>query len=297
MLRYELPIWDVNRRGLDARKQWRRRSDLVRKSLRACDVCEVRCGTNRLAGQVGPCGLTAQSYIYDRRLSLAEEVELLPAYLVYLSACNLRCQFCLQGPGCFNPRGGTVVNPRELARELERAVEDGARTVTFIGGEPGLHPHTILAVAAEFTRPMPLVLKTNLYLTPQTLDVLRGAVKLFVVDFKFGNDGCAFDLAGCPRYLEVLQRNLLQLHCDGQQMLIRHLLMPGHVECCLRPAAEWVAAHLGGAVFRVMSGYVPAWRTERDPVLGRCCDRHELAAAEALVCELGLRDRGGFDLA
>jgi putative pyruvate formate lyase activating enzyme len=268
---------------------------IARRTLQICTVCEVRCGVNRSAGEVGPCGLNGESYVYQRRLSLAEEVELIPAYLVYLSGCNLRCRFCVQGPKCFNPQAGELVEPGDIAADMERAVARGARTVTFIGGEPALHPHLILDVAARFSRPMPLVLKTNLYLTPFTLELLRGAIQLYVVDFKFGDDGCGKLLAGCERYVDVLRRNLLYLQSHREQLLIRHLLMPGHLRCCFEPVARWVAAHLPGVVFRVMTGYVPAWRAERDAVLGRTCRAKEIKEAEDLVRGLRLRTQGEFN--
>lgn len=266
----------------------------ARAALASCEVCELRCGVDRLAGEVGPCGLGADSYTYKRHFSLAEEVQLLPAYLVYLSGCNMRCRFCIQGQDCFDPRRGEVVQPDSLAAELDRAVGRGAKTISFIGGEPGLHPHTILRVAAASQRRLPIVLKTNLYLTPQTLDLLNGVVRLYLVDFKFGSDGCAQSLAGIDRYTGVLKRNLKIVHRRGQ-LIVRHLLMPGHLDCCFRPVARWVGEHLPDAVFRLMDGYVPAWRAEGDPALGRSCNANELKTAAAWVRSLGLETEGVFD--
>jgi putative pyruvate formate lyase activating enzyme len=265
-------------------------------SLTSCAVCELRCGVDRLGGEIGPCGLGADSYTYKRHLSLAEEVELLPAYLVYLSGCNMRCRFCIQGHDCFDPRRGERVEPDALAAELEHAVDRGARTISFIGGEPGLHPHTILRVAASARRQIPIVLKTNLYLTPHTLNLLRPVVRLYLVDFKFGSDRCARRLAGIDRYLEVIERNLRIVSTRGD-LIIRHLLMPGHLSCCFRPVARWVAEHLPEAVFRLMDGYVPAWRAQGDPMLGRSCNALELAEAASLTQTLGLKTEGAFDYA
>lgn len=48
-------------------------------------------------------------------------------------------------------------------------------------------------------------------------------------------------------------------------MLVRHLLMPGHAECCLAPVSRFVAARLPEAAFHVTDGYVPAWRAASAP--------------------------------
>ncbi|MEZ6191412.1 MAG: radical SAM protein [Phycisphaerales bacterium] len=271
------------------------RIERAESGLARCEVCELRCGANRLNGEPAPCGLGAESYTYKRHLSLAEEVELLPAYLVYLSGCNMRCRFCIQGHDCFDPRRGEQVNPDTLAAELGCAIDRGTKTITFIGGEPGLHPHTILRVAEAAGRRMPIALKTNLYLTPKTLDLLDGVVRVYVVDYKFGSDRCAKSLAGIDRYTGVMQRNLRIVARRGQ-LIIRHLLMPGHLDCCLRPVAEWIADNLPAADFRLMEGYVPAWRAEGDARLGRTCSASELAEAAALVRSLGLNAKGESDV-
>ena len=271
------------------------RIERAESGLARCEVCELRCGANRLNGEPAPCGLGAQSYTYKRHLSLAEEVELLPAYLVYLSGCNMRCRFCIQGHDCFDPRRGQQVNPGALAAELGCAIDRGAKTITFIGGEPGLHPHTILRVAEAAGRRLPIALKTNLYLTPQTLDLLDGVIGVYVVDYKFGSDICAKSLAGIDRYTGVMQRNLRIVARRGR-LIVRHLLMPGHLDCCLRPVARWIADHLPEADFRLMEGYVPAWRAEGYPRLGRTCNASELAEAVALVRALGLKTKGDSDV-
>ncbi len=264
----------------------------AKSALASCEVCELRCGANRLRGEVGPCGLGADSYTYKRHLSLAEEVELLPAYMVYLSGCNMRCRFCIQAPQCFDPCRGELINPRALSQEITDAVKYGAKTITLIGGEPALHPHTILELAAASDRQLPIALKTNLYITPQTLDLLEPVVRIYLVDFKFGRDDCAKRIAGVDRYTHVLTRNL-RIVAERGDLFIRHLLMPGHLDCCFKPVAEWVAANLPEAVFELMPGYLPAWRAVADPQMGRTCNIDELEEATSWVCSLGLHTRHG----
>lgn len=258
--------------------------------LRACEVCERRCRVDRSGGAHAPCGLGDGTWSFKRHVSFAEEVELLPSYMVYFAGCNFRCAFCVQAPECFDPARGEKVEPGSLAVEFERVCESGARTINLLGGEPSLHPHTILEIAAEAAARgvrLPLVLNSNFYMTPAVLELFEGVVDVYLADLKFGPGACASRIAGVERYWDVVTRNLLaaweQAARHGAKVLVRHLVMPGHVECCTKPAAAWMAANLPGAAFHVMGSYVPAWKAEGSPELGRLLSVGERAAAVALT--------------
>ncbi len=256
--------------------------------LRACTFCERRCGVDRVAGNAAPCRLDDQTWCFKRHVSFAEELELLPSYMVYLGGCNFRCRFCVQAPTCFAPRVGTRVEAGQAARDFERLVGTGARTINLLGGEPSLHLHTILEIAAEAAEPLPLVLNSNMYMTPEVLALLNGVVGLYLADFKFGSDACAASIAGVDRYVEVVTRNLLLAGAQAP-LLVRHLVMPGHIECCLLPVAKWMAAHLPDVPFTLNTGYVPAWRAAASSDLSRTLTQEERDRAEAIVARLGLR--------
>lgn len=266
----------------------RRRADVARAMLRSCTLCEHRCGVDRTAGQAAPCHLGSETWCFKRHVSYAEEAELLPSYMVYLGGCNFRCRFCVQAPACFAPSLGTRVDAKECAADFARLVGRGARTINLLGGEPSLHLHTLLEIAAEAAEPLPLVLNSNMYMTPEVLELLDGVATMYVADFKFGEDACARRIAGIDRYFGVVTRNLLAAAAQAPT-IVRHLLMPGHLDCCLAPVARWMAEHLPDTPFTLMAGYVPAYRACADEQLGRTPSREECREAEELVTALGLR--------
>lgn len=270
------------------RSDLRERAARARAMLRSCELCEKRCGVDRLAGERAPCGLDDQTWCFKRHVSYAEEMPLLPSYMVYLGGCNFRCRFCVQAPTCFSPRIGVHMRPAEVARDFERLVGRGARTINLLGGEPSLHLHTILEIAAEAEEPLPLVLNSNMYMTREVIDLLEGVVVMYLADFKFGTDACAKSLAGVDRYVQVVTRNL-GLAAAQAPMIVRHLLMPGHLECCFRPVVNWLAEHLPEVPFTLMTGYVPAWRAPDDDALARTLTQAECDEAESTVAHLGLR--------
>jgi putative pyruvate formate lyase activating enzyme len=280
-----------------SREEILRRAAGVRDGLSHCVLCERRCGADRREGVArrgdaarAPCGLGEATHCFKRHVSFGEEAELLPSYMVYFAGCNFRCAFCVQAPECFDPGCGPRVVADELANECVEAVAHGARTVNVLGGEPSLHLHTILELAAAGLslrgEPLPLVLNSNFYMTPEVIDQLEGVVTLYLADFKFGQEACAKTIAGVDRYWEVVTRNLLhardQCEKTGARLLVRHLVMPGHVECCTRPVVAWMRERLPEVPFHVMDGYVPAWRAQNHPMLGRFVNANELAAVAEL---------------
>lgn len=269
----------------------RARAEQARDSLRACRLCELQCGVNRLAGERGRCGLLEDSYTFKRHISFAEEIDLLPSYMVYFGGCNFRCRFCVQAPQCFSPSNGVRVAAGAAATDFRSLIARGAKTINLLGGEPSLHLHTILEIAAEAAEAgerLPLILNSNMYMTPEVIELLEGVVPIYIADFKFGSDACARQLAGIDRYLEVVTRNLLHAS-RAARVIVRHLLMPGHIDCCLRPVAGWMAEHLPGHTFTLMTGYVPGWRAGRDAgPLARYLTDAERQLAEDIVTSHGL---------
>lgn len=269
----------------------------VRAGLTRCVLCERMCGADRREGVAraddavrAPCGLGEATHCFKRHVSFGEEAELLPSYMVYFAGCNFRCAFCVQAPECFDPGRGPLVDVNELAQACEEAVGHGARTINLLGGEPSLHLHTILELAAarpsSRDEPLPLVLNSNFYMTPEVIDLLEGVVTLYLADFKFGEGACAKSIAGVDRYWEVVTRNLLhardQCERTGARLLVRHLVMPGHVECCTRPVVAWMRERMPEVAFHVMDGYVPAWRAQNHPTLGRLLNAEESTAVAEL---------------
>ncbi len=259
-----------------------RRLRAARRMLRDCRLCAWRCGVNRVAGQRGKCGLAAESRVYKHYLSYNEESELVPAYRVFLGGCSFRCGFCDEAPQAFDPGAGALIVPAALAEALQRAVARGARCISVLGGEPTLHVHALLALAQAADNRLPLAINTNLYMSPVVLELLRGVVGWYLADVKFGQDACAARIARVPDYTRVTRRNLL-LAARGGSVIVRHVLLPGHVECCLRPIVGWLSDSLPGIRFQLYPGYVPVGPASADPELGRLNTRRDVARAIALL--------------
>lgn len=265
----------------------------IRESLKRCELCEWRCGIDRTRTHSAPCHLGTDTHVFCQYLSLTEEPEVVPALRIYFGGCNFRCRFCDTAPECFVPNRGSRIDPPAYAAELAQAVTAGAKSISILGGEPTLHAHTLLELAAADPT-LPIALNSNLYMTPEVIDQLRGVAALYLGDFKFGNDGCAERLAGAPRYFEVITRNILHI-LEGTPLIVRHLLMPGHFDCCFRPVINWLSRNTPGIRFQLYTGYVPCWRASADPDIGRLNTRAEAREAVELLRNSPLNWRSGQD--
>lgn len=162
-----------------------------------------------------------------------------------------------------------------MAIRAIQALDQGARTVMMLGGEPTIHLPAALAFVAEMPDTARLIWKTNAHGSAQARELLDGMFDVWLADFKFGNDECALRLAKGPNYLCIVKENLLWAN-QHSELIVRHLLMPSHVDCCWRPVAEWLAAELPGVKVNLRSGFWPAWHAARHPEL-----RGTVAVAES----------------
>jgi putative pyruvate formate lyase activating enzyme len=260
----------------------------ARRHYEHCLLCEHRCAVDRRQPHRGQCKAGTTPRVFRQRLEYGDEVELVPSHLFYLSGCDLRCVFCINELNAFDPRRGQPLTPEFFHEAVADGLRRGARTLQWVGGEPTIHLPAILDAMADCPRLPRVVWKTDLHGTPEGLALLDGVVDVYLADFKFGNDECARRLARIERYGEILTRNLRQVAAQGE-LIVRHLLLPGHLDCCFRPLVGWLRDNLPEVKFSVRDGYLPHWQAEQYPELAQPLPRHHAEQARRLAQDAGLR--------
>ena len=265
-----------------------RRVSLARAALARCRLCAHHCDVNRLAGEHGLCHAGPAARVFSRQIEVADELAIVPTYAIALSGCDLRCDFCITGAQSWNPAAGQSLSPRETAELAIHALQRGARSILFLGGEPTIHLPTVLELVAALPDEAKLVWKTNAHASAEARELLGGIFDVWVADFKFGNDVCALRLAKVPDYLQVVKENLLwaSTHAD---LIVRHLLMPGHLKCCWQPIAAWLARELPEVKVSLHTGFWPGWHSSRHQELGRTSSQAENDCARTIAREFRLR--------
>jgi putative pyruvate formate lyase activating enzyme len=267
--------------------------------LADCDLCPRHCHVDRTtASSGGFCRLGPDALVYKSLLSLGEEAPLRPTWLVDLGGCSLRCVFCSEWSHVVDPAHGTTVPVTAdwLRSELARQRAAGATSVSCVGGDP-----TVSAVgwlAAWHTIPvaerLPLVWNCNGLLTNQSLDLLLPEVACWVLDAKTFEPACTQRILGGfgQQYLTELAATLQVLRALPEQgplprLIVRHLLLPGHLECCTAPLLAWLAPRLGQTPLNLMTIYVPTGPTilphSRSAELQRWNNRQDKEQALALA--------------
>jgi len=223
---------------------------------------------------------------------------------------------------------GVVFTPQRLAWSMWQLRMEGCHNINLVGGEPTIHLHTIVqaidmlkffrefdaeawsakadayipyrldprnaSYRGEFNTP--ILWNSNMYMSLETLRILRELVDIWLPDFKFGNNKCAIRLSRTPWYFETVAENHRLIYGWGEDIVIRHLIMPGHVECCTKPVLKWIAENMPEVPVNVMDQYHPdAYCNPADPRfdkryvdMARYPTREEILEAYRYAGRLGL---------
>jgi putative pyruvate formate lyase activating enzyme len=226
--------------------------------------------------------------VFQHRVEYGEESVLVPSHLFYLSGCDLRCVFCIAELDAFDPSRGAPLTADYFCEAVALGREQGARNIQWSGGEATIHIPAILEVMSTCRDLPPVVWKSDFHGTPEALALLEGVVETYVADFKFGNDACARRLCGIEGYWEIVTRNL-KLAARQARLIVRHLLLPGHVQCCFSPIVQWMMRELPEAPLSLRVEYLPFWRAGGYNELTRPLSPQEAAEARHLAEHAGIR--------
>ena len=265
----------------------RERAPLAHAALSDCRFCPQDCGVNRLADERGSCRAGPAAQIFSAQIEVGDELELIPTFAIAFNGCDMRCAFCITGADSWNAQRGEPFEATALAVKATAALESGARTVMILGGEPTIHLPEAIRLVAALPSSARLVWKTNAYVSAEGRALLAGLFDVWLADYKFGNDRCAERLAGIGDYQFHVRHTLLWAS-QSSELIIRHLLMPGHVDCCWEPIAQWIAAELPATKVSLRYGFWPAWQGARHPELRRPVRTTEEQQAAEIARSYGL---------
>ncbi|WP_231844872.1 radical SAM protein [Methanocella arvoryzae] len=260
--------------------------ELAERLLKACCFCERRCGCDRFR-KAGACGADAVSRISSEFLHRGEEPELIPSHTIFFEGCNFTCAYCQNWAIATRARSPPL-DVLRMCRVIEARRGQGSANVNFVGGDPIPHLHTVLKIVRCMPEELPVIWNSNMYMTPEAMKLLDGVVDLYLADFRYGNDEHAYRYSGIRDYWKVTTRNFLEAKRQAR-VLVRQLVLPGHVECCTKPIVEWCAENLGKDVrFNLMFQYHPEHRAAVHPEINRPLNMSEIRRATEIVKAAGL---------
>ena len=211
--------------------------------LSECRICPRKCGVNRLAGECGYCGQTAEIVAARAALHYWEEPCISGTNgsgAVFFSGCNLRCVYCQNREIALSKRGQTVSVPHlaEIFLSLQQQKAHNINLVTATHYIPQVHSALLLAKQQGLT--IPVVYNTGSYEEVDSLRMLDGLIDIYLPDLKYLSAETGARFSNAPDYFEkafaALKEMLRQVGrpvFDKQTglmkrgMIVRHLLLPG----------------------------------------------------------------------
>ena len=219
------------------------------KNLLKCELCEHRCGVNRLAGEAGVCRVT---------LPTVASAALHPAppesYTVFMAGCNYKCLNCQNWTISQYPDNGYdqrgYEEPDKLAAECVNQLNSapaglmGADRIFFSGGEPTVHLPYIEAVVAAARKLKPDVkinYDTNGYMTEQSLKRVLSFTTSITYDLKAYHDEIHLALTGVPSRPVLRNAEYIARNAFDKLWEYRIVVIPQINECEIRPLTEFIA--------------------------------------------------------
>jgi len=262
--------------------------ELASRILRSCHFCVRKCGVDRAAGEFGYCRCGSDMMVSSIFEHMGEEPELVPSGTVFTMGCTMRCKHCQNWTISQWTENGEVYEPNRLAKEVERLRLKGCRNANLVGGEPTPWLYRWLEAFRHVRVNVPVVWNSNSYYSPETAQLLAGFTDVYLLDFKYGPKDCAEQISEARDYWNVCTRNHLVGGRYGE-LIVRVLVLPGHLDCCWKPVLRWIGENLGKETrVNVMFQYRPEWRANEIPELRRRLTKEEMEKAISIANRAGL---------
>ena len=233
-----------------------------------CQLCPRQCRADRSAGQRGYCGAPATAMVAKTMLHKWEEPALAGSGgsgAIFFGGCTLGCVYC-QNHAISRTPTGTAANSAGLRTMMEDLIAQGAENIDLVTPTQYL-PTIIPALTPKL--PVPVVYNCGGYERTETIDRLDGLVDIYLPDMKYADSSLAKALSGAADYFPVataaIRRMVEQVGPVQWQddrvvkgVIIRHLILPGHVENSLK-VLDWIGDTFapGQVLVSLMRQYTP----------------------------------------
>lgn len=271
--------------------------------LESCTLCPRRCRINRLAGERGYCGMTAEVMGARAALHMWEEPcisGVRGSGAVFFSGCSLGCVFCQNRPIA----AGEVAKPVPLLRLTEiflELQEQGAANINLVTAGH-FAPQTAWALAEAKRRGLriPVVYNSSGYESKEALETLGDQVDVWLPDFKYMDPGLAKKYSHAEDYPRtacqavdwmVHRAGLCEFDQEGyvqKGVIVRHLILPGHTKDSMA-VLKYLHERYGDSIYiSIMNQYTPLPQVEAYPELARRVTKREYEKVLDYALELGI---------
>lgn len=273
------------------------------KSYDNCRLCPRKCGVNRYERK-GYCGMTADISAAKAFLHQWEEPCISyknGAGTIFFSGCNMHCVFC-QNNTISNDYFGKAITNDRLAEILLELQEQGADNIDLV--TPTHFVPDIIAALDKIKHKLriPVVYNTGGYELPETIEMLRGYVDIYLPDIKYFSPEVSMRYSHAEDYFEcasqavlvmIKQTGNLTYNDEGglvKGTVIRHLVLPKQRHDSMK-IMDWIAENTSPdeVLVSIMNQYTPFEHIpEEYSELRRRVTKMEYNSVVGHAAELGL---------
>lgn len=266
-----------------------------------CNLCPRKCNIDRSV-KTGFCGV---SDITVSRVAphMWEEPPISGTKgsgTVFFAGCNLRCRFCQNFDITVKPHGvGVSVN--RLADLFLHLCDTGVANINLVTAAQFADKVAAALNLCKHRLTIPVVYNTSSYETVEAVRALDGLVDVYLPDLKFCDSVLSARMANAPDYFSVATAAITEMKrqqptnrfdADGyitNGLIVRHLVLPGHVEDTKR-VLDWLAALDKDVTVSLMSQYFVARHDDLCTELNRRLYPREYNAACDYFANVGLHN-------
>lgn len=295
------------------------------QSYASCTLCPRHCHVNRLAGETGYCGQTAQLRAARAALHMWEEPCISGAAgsgTVFFSGCSLRCIYCQNYDIALGQTGKEIPDDRltEIFMELQ---QKGAANINLV-----TPTHYIPTIAAALRQAringlsLPVVYNCGGYEDVNALKLLEGLVDIYLPDLKYMSAELSARYSHAADYFEKAKSALAEMfrqvgrlifyhphNTDRSNaflpscavyptdtpllrrgMIVRHLVLPGQVKDTKKILHYLHDTYRNDIYVSVMCQYTPLHHVADIPELNRTVTPEEYERVVNYCMRLGMEN-------
>ena len=282
------------------------------QSLRECTLCFRRCGIDRTSGDKGPCRAGLLPRVAASVQHTGEEPPICGergSGTIFFSGCSLRCVYC-QNYQISQSRVGGDITPPRLAELMIDLQERGSHNINLVSPTQYVPQiHAAINMAKSMGLSVPVVYNSHGFDAPEALQLLDGAVDIYLPDLKYSDDEVAKRLSGVEGYVRASRKAISgmfdqvgHLEIDPgtglakRGLLVRVLVLPEGL-AGVKESLLFLKDSFGTRLaISLMAQYHPVYRAKEFPPLDRpiTASEYEEAVDDALALgfeEAWIQDR------
>lgn len=285
----------------------------ISNALTSCKLCHRLCQVNRLGGNVGFCGETAEIRGARAALHFWEEPCIsgkTGSGAVFFSGCSLKCVYCQNRSIAIGDKG-KAISITQLADAFLRLQEMEACNINLVTATHFV-PQIVIALeqAKNHGLAIPVIYNTGTYDCVETIQMLDGLVDIYLPDMKYHSSALSQMYSNAPDYFpnactaiaEMVRQvgmpvfvpmnasisesdfSVLSLSEQSEHglikkgVIVRHLILPGHTKDS-KEILKYLHGTYGNKIFvSIMNQYTPLHELQNQtvyPNLSRTLTRRE----------------------